>query len=452
MTLRRWLFDVTPPGSTLNTGSVVSTDGANATAGATGVGGTFTSSDTEVHLGATSARFVGGGTGADSSYLIRLPLVAANYMGALSLYHFGVALNSIDVINVRHASGQLFRIGISAIGSVQIKTGAGTVIASTDSGAWQIDRWNRIEVKWDNSGGATAGIAEVAVYDGDSLTPAGTVSTAAGNLGSAPATTVDIGSPNSGSYTDAYYFDSVQMNDGATSFIGPYVEVNEPPAVTSGGAQTVAEAATVALAFSVTDIDGTIASRATVFDYPASGGPTISDGATNSPSFTAGAAPQLYVVRHSATDDDGGVGFATTEVRVPTAGSGTSLPAAMDAVEATGAWTLEGDADTDGEALADGDDATYVESDAISAVVQEITVRLLPRNALASGVVTVRLSTDTDTATATVRLRRGATVLQEWVQEVDDAPTDYLFTLSGTAVTGANLDPGDLRISVAVAS
>lgn len=453
MTLRRWLFDVTPPGSTLNTSNVVSTDGVNASVVSPGTGGTITSSDAQVHHGATSVRMVGGGGGAGGSYQVRLPFAAANYAGAMSFYHFGTALNPLDIINVRHATGQLFRVEVSATGGALIKDATGVVIVGTEaSDVWAIDRWNRIEIKWDNGGGTTAGIADLAVYVGDSLTPVGTASTTTGNLGSAPATTVDIGSPNSGAYSDAYYFDSVQMNDGATAFIGPYTVVNQAPEVTAGGAQTVAPGASVALAFSVTDIDGTIASRSTAFDFPASGGPAISNGATNSPSFTAGTPPQLYVVRHSATDDDGGVGSATTEVRVPTTGSGTSLPADMDAVVKVGTWTRAGAATTDGAALADSSDATYVESAAISAVVQEITVRLLPRNALASGVLTVRLSTDTDTATATVRLRRGTTVLQEWTQAVDATPTDYAFALSGTAVTGANLDPGDLRVSVAVAS
>jgi hypothetical protein len=452
MTLRRWFFDVLPSGSTLNTSNIVSSDAAAATSASAGTGGTIQSSDVHVHHGDTACRFVGGGTGAASSQLVRTPFVAANAAGALSVYHWGTALTSRDIINVRHASGQLFRIGISGTGAVQLKDSTGGVLASTAAAAWAIDRWNRIECFWNNSGGSAAGTATLEVYDGDSLTPTGTLNVTTANLGTAVASHMDVGSPNSGSATDAHYFDSVQTNNGATSFIGPYVVVNQVPDVTAGAAQDVAAGATATLAFSVTDIDGTIASRATTFDFPTSGTPSISGGTGNTPSFTAGAAPQLYLVKHTATDDDGGVGSAVAEVRVPTVGAGTSNPVAMDATAKVGTWTKVGGSATEGAALADASDLTYMESAAISGTSQEITVRLLPRNALASGSITVRLSTDTGTATATIRLRRGTTVIQEWTQAVTATPTDYVLTLSGSAVTAANLDPGDLRVSVAVAS
>lgn len=452
MTLRRWFFDVLPSGSTLNTSNIVSSDAAAATSASAGTGGTIQSSDVHVHHGDTSVRFVGGGTGAGSSQLVRMAFVASNAAAALSVYHWGTALTARDIINVRHASGQLFRIGISATGAVQAKDSTGGVLGSTAAAAWAIDRWNRIEAFWDNSGGAAAGTITLEVYNGDSLTPTGTLSLTGVNLGTAVASHMDVGSPNSGSATDAHYFDSVQTNNGASSFIGPYVVVNQVPEVTAGPAQSVAAGATATLSFGVTDVDGTIASRATTFDFPTSGAPSISGGTGNTPSFTAGSAPNLYIVKHTATDDDGGVGSATTEVRVPTAGAGTSNPVAMDATAETGTWSLVGSATTDGAALADASDATYVESGSITGTAQETTIRLLPRNALASGSITVRLSTDTGTANATVRLRRGTTVLQEWTQAVTSTPTDYNFVLNGTAVTGANVDPGDLRVSVSVAS
>jgi len=450
MTLRQWLFDVTPSGSTLNTTNVVSVDSAAASTVSPGTGGTITSSNTHVHHGDTSAQFQGGGT---NTQVIRLPFPAAAATGALSLYHWGGTLGSVDIINVRHASGQLFRIGISGTGAIQVKDSTGAVLGSTASGAWAIDRWNRIEAKWDNSGGASAGVIDVEVYVGDATSsPTGTLNLTGVNLGTATAATMDIGSPNAFSYTTAHWMDSIQMDNGRTTFIGPYVVVNQPPEVTAGPAQTVAASATATLAFSVTDLDGTIASRATTFDYPTSGAPTLSGGTGNSPSFTAQSAPRLYIVKHTATDDDGATGSATTEVRVPATGSGTSAPVPMNATAKTGSWTNTGGAATDGAALADSSDTTYLESGAISGTAQEVTVRLLPRAALASGTVTVRLATDTGSATATVRLRRGTTVLQQWTQAVTTTPTDYDFTLSGTAVTGANVDPGDLRISVSVAS
>jgi hypothetical protein len=454
MSLRRWFFNVLPSGTTLNTSNTVSADSATATSASAGTGGTIQSSDVHVHNGDTSCRFVGGGTGAGSSQLVRLPFVTGetSRAAALSAYHWGTALTARDIINVRHASGQLFRIGVSGTGAVQVKDSTGGTLGSTATGAWAIDRWNRIEAFWDNAGGTAAGSITLEVYNGDSLTPTGSVSLSGVNLGAAVATHVDVGSPNSGSATDAHYFDSVQMDNGATAFIGPYVVVNVVPVVTPGPTQNVAGAATVGLSFTATDSDGTIASRATTFDFPTSGAPSITGGTGDTPSFTAGSAPQYYLVKHEATDDDGGVGSATTEVRVPTTGAGTSNPIAMASTAKVGTWTNVGGVATEGGAVADASDSTYLESDTISGVSQEITLRLLPRAALASGSITVRLATDTGTTTATIRLRRGTTVIQTWSQAITSTPTDYELTLDGAAITAANLDPGDLRISVAVAS
>lgn len=450
MTLRRYLFDVLPTGTTLNTGNVLAVDGAAATIVGAGSGGTIQSSDVQVHEGDTSVRFIGGGV---SAPLIRLPFVAASAANAIVITHWGTVLSGVDICNVRHASGQLFRVGISGSGAVQIKDTAGGVLGSAAPGAnWAIDRWNRIEIKWDNSGGAAAGTADVEVFVGNGLTPTGTLSLSGVNLGTAPASHIEIGSPNAASYTNTHYFDSIQMDNGRTTFIGPYEEINQLPQVTAGANQTVDAAAVATLSFSVTDTDGTIASRATSFDYPTTGAPSITGGTGDTPSFTAQSAPRLYIARHAATDNDGGVGAATTEVRVPLIGTGTSDPAAMNATAEVGTWALVGAATTDGAALADVSDTTYVESGAISGTAQEITVRLLPRNALASGSITVRLATDTGVATATVRLRRGTTILQTWIQAITSNWTDYAFTLSGDAVTGANVDPGDLRVSVSVAS
>src|SRR5690606_22885079 len=143
---------------------------------------------------------------------------------------------------------------------------------------------------------------------------------------------------------------------------------------------------------------------------------------------------------------------ATTEVRVPTTGAGTSNPVAMDATAKTGTWTNVGDADTEGEALADSSDSTYLESGAISGTAQEVTVRLLPRAALPSGSITVRLAVDMGSATATVRLRRVCTGSLTGTQSVTETRTCYEFTWSGAVVSGANSDPGVLRVSGVVSS
>src|SRR5690606_32790569 len=280
----------------------------------------------------------------------------------------------MDVISVRHASGQLFRVGISGTGAVQIKDSSGTVLSSTVSGAWAIDRWNRIELKWDNSGGPAAGVADLEVFNADGDTPTGTASVSGVNLGTANTASIDVGNPNLASFSGTHYFDSVQMNDGATSFIGPYVVANELPQVTAGGNQTLGAGATASLSFSVTDTDRTIASRSPSFDFPTSGAPSISGGNTNSPSFTTGSAPQLYIVLRTAADNDGGEDSATTQARAPPPGAGPRKPVSTDATAKPPTCTTVGDADKGSAALAASRESTYLESRVIPGTAEGVTV------------------------------------------------------------------------------
>lgn len=298
------------------------------------------------------------------------------------------------------------------------------------------------------------GRIEMYVYSADGITEIFSYDTGATvNTGTADMGIFRLGSASGGQGT----LDPISMAGTAVGVLdsglwGPVSNVNEPPVVTlSPDVQNVDESDIVSLTATADDPDGSIASRATIFDFPTSGAPTITDGDTENPTFTAPAAPFLGIVRQTVTDNDDDTGFDTAEVRVRATGSGTLLPLEMDGVE-VGTWTLVGAATTDGEALADSDDATYVESEEVSAVEQEITVRLQPRTDLNSATVTVRLSVDTGFATATVRLRQGTgTVLEEWEQAVTTTPTDYEFVVAPTTVA-AITDAGDLRISVAVSS
>src|SRR5690606_29257943 len=215
---------------------VISDDSVAATLVNAGTGGSITSIDSPAHAGDTSARLIGGGDGA---CVLRLPFPAAASAAALSLYHYAGALTTMDIISVRHAGGQLFRVGLSGTGAVQIKDSSGTVLGSTVSGAWAIDRWNRIELQWDNSGGSAAGVADLEAFNADGDTPTGTASVSGVNLGTANTASIDVGNPNLASFSGTHYFDSVQMDNGRTTFIGPYVVVNQAPEVTAGPAQTL---------------------------------------------------------------------------------------------------------------------------------------------------------------------------------------------------------------------
>lgn len=244
---------------------------------------------------------------------------------------------------------------------------------------------------------------------------------------------VDAGVANTNHAGTSVGFDDLQLIDGSAVEIPDFVLPNDPPVVTAGAAQSVSAGATVTLAFTATDGDGSIASRATTFDYPTSGAPTITGGTTNAPSFTAGAAGSRYVVRHTATDNLGATGFATTEVFVPLAGSTTMRPEASNGT-AVGSWARAGGAATNGQALSDESDATYLESPEVSATQQSMRLRLQPSAAKSSAQFKDRLWTDTGTATAEIRLYEGATLRQTWTYTVNTTPTEYTSVFSGATI------------------
>lgn len=223
---------------------------------------------------------------------------------------------------------------------------------------------------------------------------------------------------------------------------------NVAPTVTLSANQNVSAAATVNLTATAEDIDGTIASYAWTFDYPTSGAPTLTGGSTATPSFTAGSAGALYVLRCTVTDNTGATGTATTEVRVPVGGgtAARNLPVAGTTV---GTWTNVGGASSNGAALADESDTTYLESGETSSTEQSIRIRVQPSGTRASATVACRLGTDAGTATAKVRLYEGNTLRQEWTQAVTTTTTNYTFTVT---TPGNVTDWGNLFLEIAAVS
>lgn len=184
---------------------------------------------------------------------------------------------------------------------------------------------------------------------------------------------------------------------------------NTPPTVNAGADQNVTEGATVHLAATASDPDGSVASYAWTFDHPTSGAPALTGASTASPSFTAGAAGQLYVLRCTVTDNLGATGVDTVEVRVPVPGD-TAQRFAPQNGTGTGTWTRGGGAATDGAALSDETDSTYLESPALSGSPVTRRLRVVPGNAKADATLRLRMQTDTGTSQVTVRLYEGATL------------------------------------------
>jgi hypothetical protein len=232
-----YLFNVSPSGTTINTGNLVSNTGVSALLVTPGTGGTIVSDSSQSLEGGLSALLTPGGT---QTQVLRLPFPSATRQGAVCLHHRRGTLGAFDLLSVRHASGQLFRIGISGTGSVQAKDGSGNTLGSTSPGsAWAIDRWNRIEFKFSNSGGTTAGTIDIAVYNADSTTATGTLSLAGVNLGDADAVSMDIGTPTSTSLTIPHWLDAIQMGSERTTFFGPYVDLPPAPVLNTLEAVTI---------------------------------------------------------------------------------------------------------------------------------------------------------------------------------------------------------------------
>lgn len=226
MTKRLWPL-TGPAGTTVTAGSVVAADGTVAASASAGAGGTM---EYATFLGQSCIRLVGGGTATQN---LRLPLVAAAARAASGLYHGATALPpTARVLGThRHSSGYLLRYGIAATGALILQNAAGVTIAtSNETGAWAPNRWNRLDIVSDNTGGAGAGTATLRCYNSDGTTATGTVTASAADFGTALTATTDLGTPADAGSTWEHFIRSAQQDDGATTGPGPYTA---PAAVTT---------------------------------------------------------------------------------------------------------------------------------------------------------------------------------------------------------------------------
>jgi hypothetical protein len=88
-------------------------------------------------------------------------------------------------------------------------------------------------VLFNNSGGVGAGSFTYVVYNANSTTADATLSSSSADLGTAAAATVDFGTPQQSTSTWEHFFDSFQLNNGATALIGPYSASPAAPVVNS---------------------------------------------------------------------------------------------------------------------------------------------------------------------------------------------------------------------------
>ncbi len=309
-------------------------------------------------------------------------------------------------------------------------------------------QWVRIEAYVQQGVTASDGSIQLAYYLGSSTTAIETKNASGLNFGGdlGALTNIRFGTLSSDSLTETYWLDTARVHTGtdATGLIGP--PVNTPPTVTVGANQNVTAGATVNLTATASDSDGSIAAYAWSFLYPTTGAPTLTGASTATPSFTAGTAGSLYVLKCEVTDNGGSTASATVEVRVPKSTDFAPLP--MDGV-AVGAWTRAGSATTDGAALADSDDTTYVESPDFTASVQSEEYRLEPLVARDTLTLTLRALQTAAGGTVQAQLVEGTTVRQTWtITPGTSAGNSPLVVSNPAAIT----DWGNLRLRVTVVS
>lgn len=259
VTNRIWLNNNTD-GVTCSTANVLAVDGAAASSVSPGAGGTITFESDSPHEGTTGLKFTPG----TATGQVRLPFVAASSTGAFSGYHRAASLPPAtrDILNLRHASGQIMRLAVDTSGRLLSRTAAGGAIAQTATGVWVANRHNRIELVFNVGNAGATDSYTATIYDGDSTTPLDTLTSSAVDLGTADAVSVDIGHPNNSSSGWETLWDSIQMDNGATSEIGPYIpsgpQTVEPTGIASGEALG-SVAVTTAITVSPTGIASTTA-------------------------------------------------------------------------------------------------------------------------------------------------------------------------------------------------
>ena len=384
---------------------------------------------------------------AESAYLEWLPTGSNSIADRVYFYFPAYPSAGNGILRIMSSGGGTThaQVVLRNDGSFQIADGTGGFPFTSAAGVIPLNTLLRLE--WSiNNPSTTTGVMNLDWYAGDSSTPiaGASYSTTTGNFGTTQMARVRYGrtAPFGTSWT--LYVDSLAHQDGSTTYIGP--TVNTPPTVDAGVNQNVGATATVNLTATASDAETSIASILWTFDFPTSGAPSLTGATTLTPSFTSGALGSLYILRCTVTDTDGASAFDTMEVRVPVAGATTQRTVPTSG-SGTGSWTNTGGAATEGQALSDESDTTYLQSPSVSAVEVNRRVRITPGAAKSTANLKEKLWTDTGTANTVVRLYEGATLRQSWTQAITSTITEYTFALSAGTVSAIS-DWGNLFVEV----
>ncbi len=353
--------------------------------------------------------------------------------------------NNSTIIQVRSSAGVVAQVSISIDGTIRILNSSTSVPASA-SPALSLNTIYWIEMamtKETGTGTTDDGVIELLITN-NSGAVFHTYTFTGANTGIADVTQYRFGQPAGAAWSTYDYIDGIAAGPLDTGWIG---------SLTLSPNQNVSASSNVSVGIS--SIIGTPTAYNWTFDYPTSGAPALSGASTATASFTAGSVSNLYILRCTVTYSGGGTSFATTEVRVPVAGTSDARIISANGT-GVGAWSRVSAA-TDGEALSDAVDGTYVESDDLTSTPQTKKVRWRPSNARATAEIILKLWSTTGTPTATVKLYEGGIVRQAWAltdaspsaSTLTTTPTNYTFTLLSGTVSAIE-DWGNLYLELSV--
>lgn len=250
-----------------------------ATAGCTTLVGTGTLTATNANLEPNSTLdFLVN----ESANLIGLSFTGtSDASGAVEVFVYFLALPSVACVlmDMRSAGASAARIGISATNKFTVTNAVGALI-NTFANTFAVNTWYRLEVVATPGSTTTNGTINAAYYADNSATAIEAYSSGAVvNAGTAVLTEYRAGKLSASVAVNAQ-FALFGVNNGATSFIGPYAAAAPPanaiPTVTAGATVTMTSGSTANITATGNDSDGTISSfSATLASTSSSTTPTI---------------------------------------------------------------------------------------------------------------------------------------------------------------------------------
>jgi len=394
-------------------------------------------SNEQASEGSLSYKFVTNGT--DAQYVEWLPTAAASAAFRAYVYMPTLPTAGNGFIRILTAGGgtTLAHILVRNGGDYQIQDSAGTVVF-TASPNIPAATWLRVEGSITN-GVSTTGTMKVDWYVGDSLTPISGLSAnlTAQNFGTANIGRIRFGRTAAFGTWANFYIDALAFADGTTTYIGP--QVNAAPTLSLTANQNVSAGVTVNATATASDSDGTISSYLWTVDYSSTTAPTLSGSTTANVSFTSPAAGNLVVLKCVVTDNGGATATSTTEVRIPTSSSPiTVLPDDSGKGYTTGGavFTVFGGAANPSAALSDSNNATGIESAAVTVTSQYTSHRLVPMGNRASFEITVLQlrKTDSGSATAQLNLKQGNSLRESYPLTLTTTATDVVVAVEESVI------------------